>query len=149
MLSALLALTHAAVALNPQSAQTVNKWIVGNSESRGLLVQSEQVTDSWSKELGSTKFAAHEFTQRLDHFDKSVNQTFGQRYWINKRHYKPGGPVIVLDGGETSGEDRLAFLDTGIVDILANATNGLGGLSSLLPMLSMVDPEVDVAHSCS
>jgi len=32
----------------------------------------------------------------------------------------------VLDGGETSGEDRLSFLDTGILDILANATSGIG-----------------------
>jgi hypothetical protein len=31
----------------------------------------------------------------------------------------------VLDGGETSGEDRLPFLDTGVLDILAEATGGL------------------------
>ena len=49
-----------------------------------------------------------------------------QRYWVNKRHYRLGGPVFVLDGGETSGADRLPFLDTGIVDILAEATNGVG-----------------------
>lgn len=51
-----------------------------------------------------------------------------QRYWINTRHYRPNtsAPVIVLDGGETSGVDRLPFLDTGIVDILAKATGGVG-----------------------
>ncbi|RXW17807.1 hypothetical protein EST38_g8048 [Candolleomyces aberdarensis] len=32
----------------------------------------------------------------------------------------------VLDGGETSGEDRLPFLDTGIADILAKSTGGIG-----------------------
>ena len=37
-----------------------------------------------------------------------------------------GSEVIVLDGGETSGEDRLPFLDTGIVEILARATGGIG-----------------------
>lgn len=31
----------------------------------------------------------------------------------------------MLDGGETSGEDRLPFLDTGVLDILAEATGGL------------------------
>ena len=31
-----------------------------------------------------------------------------------------------LDGGETNGYDRLPFLDTGIVDILAKATGGVG-----------------------
>ena len=44
---------------------------------------------------------------------------------MSTRHYKTGGPVFVLDGGETSGEDRLPFLDTGILDILAEATGGL------------------------
>ncbi|CAE6415647.1 unnamed protein product [Rhizoctonia solani] len=42
---------------------------------------------------------AHYFEQPLDHFDKSVNRTFGQ---------------------------RLPFLQTGILAILANATKGLG-----------------------
>lgn len=32
----------------------------------------------------------------------------------------------MLDGGETSGEDRLPYLDTGIVDILTAATGGVG-----------------------
>ncbi|KAI0311252.1 peptidase S28 [Amylostereum chailletii] len=68
------------------------------------------------------------FAQPLDHFSNSTTQTFEQRYWFNARHYKPGtgAPVIVIDGGETSGEDRLPFLDTGIADILAKATGGVG-----------------------
>lgn len=73
------------------------------------------------------QFEPHWFKQPLDHFSNS-SETFKQRYWINTRHYKPrpGAPVIVIDGGETSGEDRLPFLDTGIADILANATGGIG-----------------------
>ncbi|KAG9314743.1 serine carboxypeptidase S28-domain-containing protein [Chiua virens] len=67
------------------------------------------------------------FEQPIDHADPSQG-TFKQRYWVNARHYVPGSgaPVIVLDGGETSGEDRLPFLDTGIVEILTNATGGVG-----------------------
>ncbi|KAI0070419.1 peptidase S28 [Panus rudis PR-1116 ss-1] len=73
----------------------------------------------------SATFPQFNFTQPLDHFvDTGV--TFNQRFWVSTRHYKSGGPVIVLDGGETSGSGRLSFLDTGIVDILASATNGLG-----------------------
>jgi hypothetical protein len=62
----------------------------------------------------STEFPAYYFDQPLDHFS-NCTETFGQRYWVSTRHYTPGvsGPVFVLDGGETSGEDRLAFLDTG------------------------------------
>ena len=74
------------------------------------------------------KFRAETFTQPLDHFYNSTDATFPQRFWVNSRHYKPrpGAPVIVIDGGETSGEDRLPFLDTGIADILARATGGIG-----------------------
>lgn len=33
--------------------------------------------------------------------------------------------MFCLDGGETSGEDRLAFLDHGILKLLSQATDGL------------------------
>lgn len=54
-------------------------------------------------------FKAQWFRQPVDHFDKNSNATFRQRYWVNTRHYNPekGGPVIVLDGGETSGVVRV------------------------------------------
>jgi hypothetical protein len=73
------------------------------------------------------EFPEQWFTQPTDHFSQDP-QTFKQRYWVNKRHYIPGtnGPVIVIDAGETSGEDRLPFLETGIAEILANATGGIG-----------------------
>ena len=73
-------------------------------------------------------FKGHWFRQPIDHFNPDITQHFRQRYWINTRHYRPGtgAPVIVLDGGETSGFNRLPFLDKGIVDILAKATGGVG-----------------------
>ena len=73
------------------------------------------------------EFEPHWFRQPVDHF-KNDSGTWQQRYWINTRHYKPGShaPVIVIDGGETSGENRLPFLDTGIADILPKVTGGIG-----------------------
>lgn len=61
-----------------------------------------------SNKLALAEFEPQWFEQPLDHFDKSNTHTFQQRYWVNKRHYQPrvGAPVIVLDGGETSGEVR-------------------------------------------
>lgn len=68
----------------------------------------------------------------VDHFhndsiyEPHSDETFGLRYWFDASHYKQGGPVIVLQGGETSGVGRLPFLQKGIVAQLAEATNGLG-----------------------
>ncbi|EDR12996.1 uncharacterized protein LACBIDRAFT_312108 [Laccaria bicolor S238N-H82] len=89
----------------------------------GLLVQ-----EAGGSSPTSFEFRPLWFKQPLDHFSTSNKHTFHQRYWVNTRHYKPSknAPVIVLDGGETSGEDRLPFLDTGIVEILARATGGVG-----------------------
>ncbi|KAJ6611408.1 serine carboxypeptidase S28-domain-containing protein [Mycena sp. CBHHK59/15] len=93
-----------------------------------LFVQDESFHLGQESEDSISTFRAQWFRQPVDHFDKSSNATYLQRYWVNKRHYKAGsgGPVIVLDGGETSGEDRIPFLDTGIVEILSRSTGGVG-----------------------
>lgn len=68
----------------------------------------------------------------VDHFhndsiyEPHSDETFALRYWFDASHYKKGGPVIVLQGGETSGLGRLPFLQKGIVAQLAQATHGLG-----------------------
>ncbi|KAH8883368.1 peptidase S28 [Thozetella sp. PMI_491] len=87
----------------------------------------------------------------IDHFhndsiyEPHSDETFNLRYWFDASYYKPGGPVIVLQGGETSGANRLPFLQKGIVAQLIKATNGLGvilehryyGTSFPLPDLSI------------
>ena len=40
------------------------------------------------------------FTQRLDHFDGSVNGTFQQRYFLNATYFTEDGPVFLCVGGE-------------------------------------------------
>jgi Serine carboxypeptidase S28 len=65
------------------------------------------------------------FTQPLDHFDEQNPFTFQQHFWVNSNFYKPGGPVILLEGGETPGLARVPFLSTGVAAKLANATGGL------------------------
>ncbi|KAI8455109.1 extracellular serine carboxypeptidase [Phakopsora pachyrhizi] len=79
-----------------------------------------------SYRLNNRRPAQHVFEQLISHFNKSETGKFSQRYWYDDTFYKPGGPVIVLDGGETSGEDRLPFLRTGILNVLARVTNGIG-----------------------
>jgi hypothetical protein len=81
---------------------------------------------------GSYSYPAHYHEVPVDHFpdnpryEPHSNATFSLRYWVDSRFYKEGGPVIVLDGGETSAVGRLPFLAHGIVKILAEATGGLG-----------------------
>ncbi|EGN98555.1 hypothetical protein SERLA73DRAFT_183618 [Serpula lacrymans var. lacrymans S7.3] len=116
---------------NRVGAQAVNLWRLDNAIARpkdtshSLFVQDLDAIQHSTEKF--EEFPEQYFRQPLDHFS-NTSETFGQRYWINTRHYTPGagGPVIVLDGGETSGEDRIPFLDTGIVEILARATGGVG-----------------------
>ncbi|KAH9480734.1 putative extracellular serine carboxypeptidase [Psilocybe cubensis] len=100
-------------------------------DTAGVRQESDTAQKAFSDSKDSSlpqKFPAQWFRQPLDHFDSKSRAFFHQRYWVSTRHYKPrkGAPVIVLDGGETSGENRLPFLDTGIVEILTRATGGVG-----------------------
>ena len=52
------------------------------------------------------RYEAHCFPQKISHFDPSVNGTFCQRYWLDASSYEAGGPIYLLDGGETSGKNR-------------------------------------------
>lgn len=68
----------------------------------------------------------------MDHFhndsqyEPHSSDHFNLRYYFDATYYKPGGPVILLQSGETSVTDRLPYLQKGIVYQLAKATNGLG-----------------------
>ncbi|KAK3934539.1 peptidase S28 [Diplogelasinospora grovesii] len=68
----------------------------------------------------------------VDHFhndsryEPHSQDTFSLRYWFDPSHYQKGGPIIVLQSGETTGENRLPYLQKGIVAQLAEATGGLG-----------------------
>jgi hypothetical protein len=96
LLSTTLAL-HAG-ALAPADAQRVNSWLRAKA-------RVEKSTGIRQHVFERPKFPVHYFEQPLDHFsNETTAETFGQRYWVNSRHYSSGGPVIILDAGETSGE---------------------------------------------
>jgi len=56
---------------------------------------------------------------QIDHFQNSsryephTKDTFKQRFFFDSSYYKPGGPVFLYIGGETSGESRFSNLETG------------------------------------
>lgn len=96
--------------------QGVNLWkLDAYSKEKALrggrfVAQDAQAPLFGTKEDKRYNFPAQWFEQPLDHFDKGISDRFHQRYWVNTRHYRPrpGAPVIVLDGGETSGEVGLS-----------------------------------------
>ena len=106
-------------------------WRALRSAEQEIQLQQESNRIEFAK-----KYPAHTLTVPVDHFAGNIpddsggashahNATFELRYWFDTSYYRPGGPVFCLDGGETSGEDRLPFLDHGILKILSEATGGL------------------------
>ncbi|KAL2012780.1 hypothetical protein VTN00DRAFT_305 [Thermoascus crustaceus] len=77
-------------------------------------------------------YPVHTISVPIDHFhneskyEPHSDGTFDLRYWFDASYYEPGGPVIVLAAGETSGSDRLPYLQKGILAQLSQATNGIG-----------------------
>ncbi|THH27368.1 hypothetical protein EUX98_g6821 [Antrodiella citrinella] len=118
-----------ALASNLQLTDAVAPHLTAQSiKLQRLLAPEPSAVETLASEAASP-FPQFNFTQPLDHFT-DTGHTFEQRYWLSTRHFNPNStgvvPVFVLDGGETSGTDRLPYLDTGIVDILTEATGGIG-----------------------
>lgn len=94
--------------LGPQGVNLVklDQYHSKLAAAQGQLAPQDGTQQPLTDAKKKPEFRAQWFQQPLDHFDKKSKHTFHQRYWVNTRHYKPrkGAPVIVLDGGETSGE---------------------------------------------
>lgn len=96
------------------------------------LLASKHMELSLERRQDASQYPAHTIDMPIDHFPNNpryaphTNATFSQRYYFDSTYYKPGGPVYLYIGGETSGPSRFSNLETGIIQILMNATNGLG-----------------------
>ncbi|KAF2840871.1 hypothetical protein M501DRAFT_1010061 [Patellaria atrata CBS 101060] len=107
----------------PQLAQ--KRWFHTQNQEAHRLRRREDVDPA-------LLYPAYNLSVPIDHFHNDTlyephsNGTFNLRYWFDAINYKPGGPVVVLASGETSGVGRLPFLQKGIVSQLTQATNGLG-----------------------
>lgn len=126
--SAFSQVDHARI-LGPQG---VNLWKLDKHHRTAQNVYDAQDVLQKPLHVGKTPksydFPAQWFRQPLDHFDKDSKHGFHQRYWVSTRHYKPrkGAPVIVLDGGETSGEVMMIYLK-----IFVNNAKGYIGSSPI------------------
>jgi hypothetical protein len=106
--------------------------VIQPTEANILKAKSNVRPKALERRQSQLAYQAYTLETPIDHFhndslyEPHSNGTFSMRYWFDARYYKKGGPVIVLSSGEGSGESRLSFLQQGIVEHLANATNGLG-----------------------
>lgn len=77
-------------------------------------------------------YTIYAFDQLIDHFPDNpqyaphTNATFQQYYVYDDSYYVPGGPIFLYIGGETDLASRFENLQTGIIQILMEATGGLG-----------------------
>ncbi|CZR69609.1 related to serine protease [Phialocephala subalpina] len=97
-----------------------------------FLAPQERGEDAELLKRQSYPYPAFTIDQLIDHFPNDHKYaphdtgTFKQRYFFDDTYYKPGGPVFLYISGETSGTNRFSNLQTGIIQILMEATNGLG-----------------------
>ncbi|KAF3941025.1 hypothetical protein ABW19_dt0201677 [Dactylella cylindrospora] len=99
---------------------------VRDRQARAVKFDLEKRAEASSSLNSSIPYIPKWFPQKVDHADPSNNNTFQQRYWIGTSFYKPGGPVIVLEGGETSGAGRIRYMQTGVGRYLTEALGGIG-----------------------
>ncbi|XP_065208217.1 putative serine protease K12H4.7 isoform X2 [Planococcus citri] len=57
--------------------------------------------------LGITDRQDEYFVQKLDHLDPTNGDTWLQRYWVNSKYHKKGGPAFLWLNGEGPGTDIL------------------------------------------
>ncbi|KAI3552936.1 serine carboxypeptidase S28 [Colletotrichum abscissum] len=105
-------------------------------EAWNALQSAARVESESQVEIASAAFAEqypeYNLSVPIDHFhndsryEPHSDEYFDLRYWFDAKHYRKGGPVIILAAGETDAKERLPFLDHGILSILAKATGGVG-----------------------
>ena len=124
ILTVLLMAVVGCVAVLPQSIGQLRTGLlvrISLKLQRPLPANLEQLQEapSDSDVDPTTLYPAYNFTVPIDHFqDESryephSNGTYDMRYWFDATFYKAGGPVLVLASGETSGDDRLPYLQKG------------------------------------
>ncbi|KAF5002490.1 hypothetical protein FGRMN_315 [Fusarium graminum] len=90
----------------------------------GIPAVSARAKDSGPKAVNISVPVDHFHNDTI--YEPHSDKKFPLRYWFDAQYYRKGGPVIILAAGETSGEGRIPFLEHGILQMLANATGGIG-----------------------
>ena len=59
--------------------------------------------------INTTDYPALTLQIPIDHYNVSDNRTYSNRYWVNARYYKPGGPVFYFDSGEQNAHPLVPY----------------------------------------
>ncbi|KAJ3952822.1 hypothetical protein N0V92_010736 [Colletotrichum tropicale] len=120
----LLGAARAVDGLRPQHVANLQGW---NTLQQQLSLKSQSASAA-----AIADYPEYNLSVPIDHFhndsryEPHSDDSFDLRYWFDAKHYRKGGPVIILAAGETDARERLPFLDHGILSILAKATGGVG-----------------------
>ncbi|KAI0123471.1 serine carboxypeptidase S28-domain-containing protein [Xylariales sp. AK1849] len=123
LLSLSLSLLAQAIQRSPVPISVLRKQAEASKLAHAVYAQQVELAET---------YPAYNISTPIDHFhndslyEPHSDGFYNMRYWFDAQYYKEGGPVIVLASGETSGTDRLPYLQQGIVAQLAQATNGIG-----------------------
>ncbi|GAA98683.1 uncharacterized protein L969DRAFT_88303 [Mixia osmundae IAM 14324] len=60
----------------------------------------------------------------IDHKNPNAG-TFKNRYWASDVHYKPGGPVLILNAGEQPATEVTELFKAGLLERLSRVSNGI------------------------
>lgn len=102
-----------------------SEWDLQREELEYLGVLNRKVDTEAQSRVAGTNYGPHCFQQKKSHFDDSLaGQEFCQRYLLDASHYKPGGPVLILDNGESHNLSPRYF-EEGLLGLLAQETNGV------------------------
>ncbi|KAJ8474948.1 hypothetical protein ONZ51_g6894 [Trametes cubensis] len=83
------------------------------SHSRPGMRQIDAVSHEVFHKTNGTKLpplnTTYYFDQLIDHDNPSLG-TFKQRYWLSYQYYEPGGPIVLMNGGEGDASSLIGYL---------------------------------------
>jgi len=59
--------------------------------------------------INTTDYPASTLEIPIDHFNSSDKRTYSNRYWVNDKWYKSGGPVFYFDSGEQNAHPLVPY----------------------------------------
>jgi hypothetical protein len=54
-------------------------------------------------------YPAYRIDIPIDHYNASDSRTYCNRYWVNSKYYRPGGPVFYFDAGEQNAHPLIPY----------------------------------------